>query len=116
MFHTSKLKYNMLDLTDMGLIPDWSSATIAAGHTSRMPNPDRALAEGHPIYVSMIDIFGDDVSGNRSKSWNKHWNMYMTHRNLPRKILHQSGHIHFISTSTHAPIPEQFHAIKEVIE
>jgi len=116
MLRASDLEYNMLDLSDRNMMPKWCSVTVTKGHVSRMPNPDRILAEGHPIYVSMIDIFGDDVSGNRSKSWNKHWNMYMTHRNLPRKILHQSGHIHFVSTSTHAPVPEQFHAVKEVIE
>jgi hypothetical protein len=106
----------MLDLQDAGLIPLWSLITINAGHPSCMPNPDCALAEGDPLYVSLIDIFGNDVSGNHSKSWNKHWNAYITHRNLPWQMLHQQFHIHFVSTSTHASIPEQFHGIKEVIE
>jgi len=44
-----------------------------------MPNPDHALAEGDPLYTSWIDVFGDDVSGNRSKSWNKHWNIYFSY-------------------------------------
>jgi hypothetical protein len=113
---TASLKSNLLDLEDLGLMPNWSPETIAQGHHTRIPNPDRALAEGHPIYTAFIDIFGDDVSGNRSKSWNKHWNIYMTHRNLPRQLLHQQCHMHFISTSTHATIPEQFHGIKEIIE
>lgn len=113
---SSDLKYNLLDLQDLKLVPEWCLQTIASGHVARMPNPDRALAGGLPIYSSFIDVFGDDVSGNRSKSWNKHWNTYFTHRNLPRKLLHQQCHIHFVSTSTHATVPEQFDAIKEVIE
>jgi len=111
-----KLRKNMLDLQDEGLMPQWSMETIGKGHPTRMPNPDRALANGSPIYTSFIDIFGDDVSGNRSKSWNKHWNVYMTHRNLPRKLLNQQFHTHFVSTSTTASVPEQFQAIKKVIE
>lgn len=112
----SDLAMNMHDLEDNGLMPKWSAETIAKGYSLQMPSPDRIIAGGDPLYTSFIDIFGDDVSGNRSKSWNKHWNIYMTHRNLPRKLLQQQYHTHFVSTSTHASVPEQFHAIKEIIE
>jgi hypothetical protein len=112
----SDLEENFLDLQDQRCVPAWSDTTIAAGHPMRMPNPDRKLADGDPLYVSFIDIFGDDVSGNRSKSWNKHWNIYMKHRNLPRSVLQKDVHTHFVSTSPHAPIPEQFQGVKQIIE
>jgi hypothetical protein len=92
----------MLDLQDAALIPTWSLITINAGHSSHMPNPNCALAQGDPLYVSLIDIFGDDVLENQSKSWNKHWNTYISHQNLPRKTLHQQFHTHFVLTSPHA--------------
>ncbi|PPQ75136.1 hypothetical protein CVT24_010098, partial [Panaeolus cyanescens] len=115
LIEVKNLRKNMLDLQDEGILPVWCEKTIKQGHVGRMPNPNRALAEGDPIYVNFVDIFGDDVSGNRSKSWNKHWNMYMAHRNLPRKLLNHQFHIHFISTSTVATIPEQFIDVKEAI-
>ncbi|KAJ7859094.1 hypothetical protein B0H14DRAFT_2577461 [Mycena olivaceomarginata] len=83
----NELCNNYLDLQDQHKIPTWSAVTIAAGHPERMPNPKRAIAKAGRCIIVLLIISGMMFSGNRSKSWNKHWNAYMTHRNLPRKLL-----------------------------
>ncbi|KAF8140706.1 hypothetical protein K438DRAFT_1531072, partial [Mycena galopus ATCC 62051] len=110
------LSENYLDLQDRNLIPQWSAETRSSGHVERMPNPKRGIAGGDPLYVTLVDFFGDDVSGNKSKSWNKHLNGYMTNRTLPRKLLQQEFHVHFVSTSPHASMAEQFQEFKTAIE
>ncbi|KAJ7762229.1 hypothetical protein B0H16DRAFT_1455842 [Mycena metata] len=107
---------NYCDLEEVGKIPKWRTPSVEAGYPNRMPNPKRAIAAGRPWYCSFVDYFSDDVSGNRSKSWNKHWNAYMTHRNLPRALCQQEFHIHFISTSPNATASEQFREFKEAVE
>ncbi|KAJ7659979.1 hypothetical protein B0H17DRAFT_1163121 [Mycena rosella] len=107
---------NYFDLEHVGKIPEWAAVSIESGHAARMPNPKRIIAGGDPLYCSLVDYFGDDVSGNRTKSWNKHWNAYMTHRNLPRQLLQQEFHVHFVSTSPNASITEQYTEFKKRVE
>ncbi|KAJ7259067.1 hypothetical protein C8J57DRAFT_1515776 [Mycena rebaudengoi] len=116
MIAAADLSENFLDLQDKKIIPRWSAKTKDSGHIKRMPNPKREIAEGDPLYVTLVDFFGDDVSGNKSKSWNKHLNGYMTNRTLPRKLLQQEFHVHFVSTSPHASMAEQFQEFKTAVE
>ncbi|KAJ7460141.1 hypothetical protein FB451DRAFT_1500376 [Mycena latifolia] len=118
------LTENYHDLEKAGKIPKWAGTSTWVnililthpGHPSRMPNPKRITANGRPIYSSFVNYFGDDVSGNRTKSWNKHWNAYMTHVNLPRQLLQQGFHTHFVSTSPNASVSEQFREFKAALE
>jgi hypothetical protein len=104
---------NYLDLQDLGILPQWPPGSMYA---DRMPNPKRVLAGGDPLYTSFVNYFGDDVSGNRSKSWNKHWNVYITHANLPRQLLQQEFHVHFVSSSPNASVTEQYVEFKATME
>ncbi|KAJ7221179.1 hypothetical protein C8J57DRAFT_1594096 [Mycena rebaudengoi] len=113
---TDTLTDNYYDLQQVDKIPKWAASTMDAGYPARMPNPKHVIAAGRPIYCSFVNYFGDDVSGNRTKSWNKHWNAYMTHQNLPRKLLQQEFHVHFVSTSPNASVSEQFYEFKAAVE
>ncbi|KAJ7820467.1 hypothetical protein B0H14DRAFT_3735670 [Mycena olivaceomarginata] len=92
LINASELTANYLDLQDENCLPSWSEQTVKSGFPETHAEPQKGVGRCDPLYSSFIDYFGDDVSGNRSKSWNKHWNAYMTHRNLPRALLHQEYH------------------------
>ncbi|KAL1699940.1 hypothetical protein EV121DRAFT_283734 [Schizophyllum commune] len=108
----TKFLFNYYDIISrVGSTPKWADDT----QPPEMPNPIRSLAPGRDIYVVMAPIWADDVSGNRSKQYNKHMNMYMANSNLPGRLLQQEYFVRFVSTSPHASSPEQFAAVRDQI-
>jgi hypothetical protein len=81
-----------------------------------MPHPMRSLAEDEDVIVVFMPLWADDVSGNRSKQYNKHMNVLGVNSNLPGKLLNQEFFQHFISTSQHASSAEQYSAILNMIK
>lgn len=82
---------------------------------AKMPNPWREKAKGKPVYCIQLRIWQDDVSGNVSKQWNKHWMYCMTLAGIPKKLLAQEYFTHYISCSPHASVLEQASALNEAI-
>ncbi|OBZ68616.1 hypothetical protein A0H81_11585 [Grifola frondosa] len=63
------------------------------------------------MYSCFVKLWGDGVSGNRSKQYNEHTNVYVAHANLPHDKLSQEYFVRFCSTSPNASAGEQFDAI-----
>ncbi len=81
-----------------------------------MPNPLQDLVDtDEDLVVIMVPIWCDDVSGNKSKQFNKHMNLYMVNSNLPGQLLQQEYLVKFVSTSPNASAPEQWSAIRDQI-
>ena len=55
--------------------------------------------------------WADDVSGNRTKQYNPHPNVYIANINLPHKKLQQEYFVRFTSTSPDASALEQLEVI-----
>lgn len=85
---------------------------LATGETRGLEaHPLRAKANGRPIYSVPFIVFVDDVSGNISKQWNKHWCCYVSNASLPREHLNQPRNVRFMSTTQHAEPLEMLEGI-----
>jgi hypothetical protein len=78
-----------------------------------MPNPVRKVAKGRPVFSIRIIPWSDDVSGNVSKQFNPHMNLYVANANLPHWKVSQEYFVRFCSTSPYASSGEQFEALAE---
>ncbi|KAI6011523.1 hypothetical protein EDC04DRAFT_2871070 [Pisolithus marmoratus] len=57
----------------------------------------------------------DNISGNISKQWNKHFVMYMSNANLQHEMLDHEFFVQFVTSSPHASPMELMHAMKQSI-
>lgn len=104
--------WNLHDITErIGSPISWAPGQAGP----EMPNPLRERANGRDLYVVMVPLWCDDVSGNRSKQYNKHINMYMVNSNLPGRLLQQEYFVRYLSTSPHATAPEQFSELRDQV-
>ncbi|KAJ6609432.1 hypothetical protein B0H10DRAFT_2166322 [Mycena sp. CBHHK59/15] len=102
------LESNYLDLRTSGSI-DFSDDSMQYP----MPHPLRAKAQGRPMFRLRVMPWCDDVSGNVSKQYNAHTNMYVTNLNLRHQKLSQEYFVRFTSASPYTSLSELFVALGE---
>ncbi|KAJ7135241.1 hypothetical protein C8R43DRAFT_1089512 [Mycena crocata] len=105
------LQYNYIDLQGTGYSLNFPENSPA--WAQNMPNPVRKIADGRPVFSIRIVPWSDDVSGNVSKQFNPHMNVYMVNSCLPHRKVTQECFIRFCSTSPHASSGEQAEALAE---
>ncbi|KAH9917046.1 hypothetical protein B0H21DRAFT_850669 [Amylocystis lapponica] len=101
----TKLSANYLDLKARGCsfrFPEW---------TREMPHPVHKIAKDRPTFTLRLMCWSDDVSGNKTKQFNAHHNIYVENVNLPHQKLQQEYFVRFCSTSQHASSSEQMEAV-----
>ncbi|KAJ6629052.1 hypothetical protein B0H10DRAFT_2160563 [Mycena sp. CBHHK59/15] len=82
----------------------------------QMPHPLREKAGSRMVYSIPLAVFIDDVLGNKSKQWNKHFSCYMTNGALPRTKLENEFHVRFVATSPFASPLEIMQGVRASIE
>ncbi len=82
------------------LVESWSYA-------ARIPNVNCQIDKGEDLFTIWTPFWADDVSGARSKQYQKHINVYMMNANLPGQLLQQEYFVRFVSTSQNAGALEQ---------
>ncbi|KAJ6625360.1 hypothetical protein B0H10DRAFT_2174244 [Mycena sp. CBHHK59/15] len=80
-------------------------------YAAKIPNQFRAIDNGEDLFTVWVPLWADDVSGARSKQYQKHINVYAANANLPGQLLQQEYFVRFVSTSPHAGALEQLNVV-----
>ncbi|KAL6302042.1 hypothetical protein BKA93DRAFT_919240 [Sparassis latifolia] len=105
----TELSANYFDLKTRGCsfkFPDFAPKWV-----HEMPHPVRGVTNGRPTFTICMMCWSDDVSGNKTKQFNPHTNIYLANINLPHQKLQQEYFVKFCSTSQHASSSEQMDAV-----
>ncbi|KAH9971060.1 hypothetical protein BJV74DRAFT_799157 [Russula compacta] len=81
-----------------------------------MPHPLWKVTGSRMVYSIPLVIFQDDVSGNQSKQWNKHYSCYLSNGMIPHQKLESEFHVCFVATSLFASPLEIMQGIQCSIE
>ncbi|KAJ6632423.1 hypothetical protein B0H10DRAFT_1938045 [Mycena sp. CBHHK59/15] len=76
-----------------GYVADLSISAQSIDFAEEMPHPLQDVAGSRPVYSIPLAIFIDDVSGYKSKQWNKHFSCYMSNGALPQTKLENEFHV-----------------------
>ncbi|KAJ7229581.1 hypothetical protein B0H12DRAFT_1029956 [Mycena haematopus] len=119
--HTEDLmskKASEFERTYDEIVEEFGNLTwVDNSHVPEMPNHQRSLVDDdEDLVVIMVSPWADDVSGNKSKQYNKHMNMYTGNGCLSGQLLQQEFHVHYISSSPHASSAEQFAAFRDHVK
>ncbi|KAI9435019.1 hypothetical protein BJY52DRAFT_1131296, partial [Lactarius psammicola] len=82
----------------------------------KVGNRWRVLAGGAHVYSLPIWLYCDDISGNQSKKWNKHYSFLFSVAGLPRVLFQHKYNVHFLCTSNIAPSLEMLDSVVSQFE
>lgn len=93
----------------------YSSLDGTGSVTTAVCHPLRGEAKGRMVISVPVILAQDDVSGNQSKVWNKHYCIYMNNGCLPREQMQKEVNVHFVGTSSHATPTEMMQGVRRII-
>ncbi|KAJ6564270.1 hypothetical protein B0H19DRAFT_941769 [Mycena capillaripes] len=85
-------------------------------YSQKIPNRFRTIDNGDDLFTVWVPVWADDVSGARSKQYQKHLNVYTANANLPGQLLQQEYFVRFVSTSPHAGALEQLKVVVDHVK